>query len=173
MIESPVYDSAHKGDVPQVEAWLNDRPEELNYPISDGFSLLHVACAFGQRNLVTFLLNRHALVNMNADNGSKATPLHLAVAHREEITAAAIAEKLIENGAELNAKDANGETPLHHAVARGSVLLVATLIEAGADPYMKDGHGRSPMDLAKDLPETNDRIREALKRANHLIGNRH
>jgi uncharacterized protein len=177
MIATPVYDPAHKGDVPQVEAWLKEHHDELNHPISDGFSLLHVACMFGQRNLVTFLLGRHALVNQNADNKSKATPLHLAAAFREEVTAAAICEKLIENGAELNAKDADGQTALHHAVARGSLLLVATMIEAGGDPYLKDSQGRSPMDLAKDLATesaaTSDQIREALKRSSHLIGNRH
>ncbi|MES2966036.1 MAG: ankyrin repeat domain-containing protein [Bdellovibrionota bacterium] len=177
MIETSVYDPAHKGDVPQVEAWLKEHQEELNHPISDGFTLLHVACMFGQRNLVTFLVGRHALVNQNAANDSKATPLHLAAAFREEVTAAAICERLIENGAELNAKDADGQTALHHAVARGSLLLVATMIEAGADPYLKDAQDRSPMDLAKELPAelatTNDQIREALKRSSHLIGNRH
>jgi uncharacterized protein len=177
MIETTVYDPAHKGDIARVEAWLSEHADEINHPVSDGFSLMHVACMFGQRNLVTYLLGRHALVNLNADNKSKATPLHLATAYREEVTAAAIAEKLIEHGAELNAKDADGQTPLHHAVARSSQLLVATLIEAGADPYMKDAQGRSPVDLAKELstdsPATSDQIRETLKRSSHLIGNRH
>lgn len=177
MIETTVYDPAHKGDVPAVEAWLKEHDGALNHTISDGFSLLHVACTFGQRNLVSFLLGRNALVNRNAENSSRATPLHLAVVYREEVVAAAIADKLIEYGAELNAKDADGQTPLHHAVARGSQLLVATLIEAGADPFLKDLQGRSPADLAKDLshdnPATSDQIRETLKRSSHLIGNRH
>ncbi len=168
MIDSPVYDPAHEGDVSKVEDWLKAHPGSINHSISDGFSLLHVACAFGRAELVTHLIGRGALVNQNADNASHATPLHLAVAHRDDEVAVGIVRELVEFGAELNSHDSNKETPLHHAVARGSLLLVETLIEAGADPYLKDSHGRSPADLAKELDPDREKIREALKKAHHL-----
>jgi ankyrin repeat protein len=143
-----VYDAAHVGDVDGVKAWLTKNIDKLNGDVSDGLSLLHIAAAFGQEQLVSFLLDRNALVNVNAKNSTQETPLHLAVLFRDEDTASRVADRLIANGAELNAPQKGGQTPLHHAVARGSKTIVETLIQAGGDPMIKDHQGRSPMDLA-------------------------
>jgi uncharacterized protein len=167
MIDSPVYDPAHEGDVERVEEWLKANPGAINHTIGDGFSLLHVAAMFGHTNLVTHLIGRNALLNVNAENASRSTPLHLAAAFRDEVVAERIVRELVEFGAELNSHDANGQTPLHHAVARGSKLLARTLIELGADPHLKDGQARSAMDLAKDLVDGAEDIREVLRLAHH------
>ena len=167
MITSEVYDHAHSGDVTRVAQWLEKNPDSLNTPVSDGFNALHVACLFGHEPLVRHLVSRGALVNIDADNDSRATPLHLAVSFRDEKIAASIAQYLIDHGAELNAMQKGGQTPLHHAVARGSTLLVDLLIEAGGDPFLADDQGRSPADLARELsPEMHsDEIRATLKKA--------
>lgn len=151
MITSPLYDPAHGGDVEKVRAHLDAHPEDLNSFISDGYSLLHIACSFGHEKLVAFLLDRRALVNLNADNRSKTTPLHLAVSFRDEAIALRLTHLLMANGAELNAQQAGGQTALHHAVGRGSAELAKVLIDAGADPFLKDELGRSAMDVAKDV----------------------
>lgn len=44
-----------------------------------------------------------------------------------------IARVLVEAGADLNAGDARGDTPLHWACVFGAVDMVSTLIDAGAD----------------------------------------
>jgi ankyrin repeat protein len=151
------YDMAHSGDSNGVMNWLNahasDRRVDVNVSVRDGYSLLHVACMFGHDQLVHLLLDRMALVNLNADNTSGATPLHLAACYREEDVADRMMRMLIDNGAELNARQKGGQTPLHHAVARGSVKLVRTLIEAGADPFLEDDQRRSASALAKTLSE--------------------
>ena len=151
MIESEVYGPAHEGDIEGVRQWLSAHPDHLNVMISDGYTLLHIACAFGHERLVSFLLDRMALVNVNATNSSAATPLHLAVAFRDEGVAFAIVEMLIANGAELNAKQADGTTALHHAIACQSTRLSNALIEAGADPHLKDGQNRTSSQYAKKL----------------------
>lgn len=165
MITHPLYDCVHAGDVEGVRAWLDPRIEDLNQDIGDGYAPLHVSCMFGHEALCRFLVERGALINLNAVNASGATPLHLAVSHRDEAIAAKIADFLIRHGAELNAPQKGGQTALHHAVARGSAKLVGVLIDAGADPFLKDAHGRAPVDLARalELDEVRNVILDKLK----------
>jgi uncharacterized protein len=167
MKTTELYDLAHEGNVDAVANWLQARPDDLNDFLDDGMAPLHVACMFGHETLVRYLIGRGALVNLNAMNSSRATPLHLAVSFRDEQVAGRIARLLIANGAEMNAPQDGGQTPLHHAVARGSSHLVAELIDEGADPFLKDGFGRSPADLARELPGDGggEEIRASLKRA--------
>lgn len=160
-----IYDAAHNGDVDQVKAWLTKNFELLNAEISDGLTLLHIAAAFGQERLVSFLLDRNALVNVNAKNNSMETPLHLAVLYGDESIASQVADRLIANGAELNAPQRGGQTALHHAVARGSTVIAETLVQAGADPMLKDQMNLSPMDLAgKD-----DAMKAVLRKSTKLV----
>ncbi len=164
MIKNQIYDAAHVGDVKEVGAWLSAHPQDLNSNISDGLTLLHIASAFGQEQLVAYLLDRNARVNVNAENQSRETPLHLATLYIDDETAARIVDRLIANGAELNAPQKGGQTALHHAVARGSKAIVETLIQAGADPMLKDEMGRSAMDLSQG----DTTIRELLKQSTRL-----
>ena len=53
---------------------------------------------------------------------------------------------LIQEGADVNAKDEDGESPLHGAMARGDNYNVArTLIENGADLSGKAVDGKTPL----------------------------
>lgn len=171
MITSPIYDPAHAGDVESVRQWLQKNPDDLNSPISDGYALLHIACMFGHEPLTAFLLERGALVNLNASNDSHALPLHLATMFRDEQVAKKLIKLLLGNGAELNGIQTGGQTALHHAVARGSALLVETLILGGADPFFKDEKGRAPTDLAKELKDADvaATLQQVLKKAHGLV----
>jgi ankyrin repeat protein len=160
-----LFDAAHNGNVAEIKTHLSTKFESLNDEVSDGFTLLHIAAAFGQEELVAFLLDRGALVNKNANNKAGETALHLAVLYRDEETAARVADRLIANGAELNAPQKGGQTALHHAVARGAKSIVETLIQAGADPMLKDQNGLSPMQLANfDEP-----IKAVLRQSTKLV----
>jgi len=53
-----------------------------------------------------------------------------------------------ELGADVNARDNNGFSPLHHAAARGDNELILYLIEKGADPTVTARRGQSVADLA-------------------------
>ena len=59
-------------------------------------------------------------------------------------------KRLIEAGADVNAKDVNGESPLYRAVDRDSVILAKYLISAGANVNAKDIDGYSPLYYAVD-----------------------
>ena len=52
---------------------------------------------------------------------------------------------LIKEGADVNAKNYNDETPLYWACGGGAVEIVKALLEAGADLYAKTEDGYTPL----------------------------
>jgi ankyrin repeat protein len=54
---------------------------------------------------------------------------------------------LIEAGADVNFKNADGSFPLLFALVTGNLRIVKLLIEAGADVNAKDKDGRTPLSL--------------------------
>jgi ankyrin repeat protein len=55
-------------------------------------------------------------------------------------------KKLISQGVDINAKNADGQTALHIAVSNDNKKIVQFLIEKGADVNTKNGNGRTPLD---------------------------
>ncbi|MBW3534289.1 MAG: ankyrin repeat domain-containing protein [Gemmatimonadetes bacterium] len=53
-----------------------------------------------------------------------------------------------ELGADVNARDANGFSPLHHAAARGDVEVIRFLVEKGADVTLVSRRGKTTADMA-------------------------
>jgi ankyrin repeat protein len=54
----------------------------------------------------------------------------------------------LDRGAPVNAVDDTGQTALHLAVATGPDSIVRLLAEKGADLFLKDQRGRTPLDVA-------------------------
>lgn len=52
-----------------------------------------------------------------------------------------IASVLVEHGADVNAKDSGGETPLHCASRFNFDKIVSLLLKNGADPSVSDNRG--------------------------------
>lgn len=61
---------------------------------------------------------------------------------------AAIVELLLTNGANTEAADRLGATPLHKAAAEGHAEVIDKLLAGGADPKAKALDGTSPLDVA-------------------------
>lgn len=58
---------------------------------------------------------------------------------------------LIEKGADPNAINDMGASPLHFAAVSGEIILIRNLLENGANPNIKDEVGTSPLHLASML----------------------
>lgn len=71
----------------------------------------------------------------------------------------------IERGDKLNAKDANGNGPLHIAALKGHVEIIKLLLEAGADQTLADSNGNTPLEIARccGFNECYDLLSENLK----------
>jgi ankyrin repeat protein len=57
-------------------------------------------------------------------------------------------KRLLERGADVNAKDDSGITPLHWAANNGNKAVAELLIAKGADVEAKNNDGRTPLILA-------------------------
>lgn len=74
---------------------------------------------------------------------TQAIPLHLAVIDDPKIT-----DILLSNAANVNAKDINGNTPLHLAAMYGCRRVILSLIKSDAQVDIKNLNGQTPLSLA-------------------------
>ena len=106
-------------------------------------SPLHFAAAFGFSHFVVSLLNDPGrAVNFPSARGR--TPLHLAAARGH----CNVLERLLENGANCEIRDASGYTPLMVAVIEDEIDAARLLLKAGADIEVADDEGRTPLSAA-------------------------
>ena len=161
-------------DSPWVVRMLLLGTSGANYRINGGGTSLHVVAKARDDNMDTFsfLLDYHVdNQNVNSRDNWGHTPLHsvaMAMPDLDEITSlpsnsylffpaysrtgALKASKLIDVGAELEAKDMEGKTPLQIASAVGSLPVVVVLLAEGADVNTQDDQGNTPLiDVAREV----------------------
>jgi len=87
--------------------------------------------------------------NLDAQDGVKhCTALHMA-ARRGNV---GVAEALLDCGADMEARDSKGETPLRRAVNCGKTAVAAVLLARGADIRSKGSSGLTPIEAARTAP---------------------
>ena len=157
------------GDVEAVSRGLADNPElatapfkigatrqdpstffftEIRHYLYEGDTALHMASAAFRRPVAQLLVAHGA--DWRASNRRGAQSLHYAADANiwNPAPQADTIEYLISIGADPNAEDKDGTTPLHRAVRTRSLPAVRALLEGGADPMKVNGSGSTPMKLA-------------------------
>ena len=122
--------------------------EEIKHYLYAGDTALHMAAAGFRWKIVQDLLNLGA--DCSAKNRRGAEPLHYASDANIWNSSAQVTtiECLIRAGANPNAVDKNGVTPLHRAVRTRSAAAVEALLASGAEPRLKNKSGSTPLHLA-------------------------
>ena len=94
------------------------------------------------------LLEYHAVVN--SWSNARQTPLHVLAtretSHKDD--GSDIAKLLLEQGANVNDRDKNGDTPLHLASHNHRLKIVRVLLDYGANADSKNDLGKTPLQLA-------------------------
>jgi ankyrin repeat protein len=108
-----------------------------------------VAAFAGRADLVKGFITRdkNAVAAKTPDGD---TPLHLAVC----LGHLKVAEILLDNGADVNARDSSQITPLHRAVTLAGPEMVALLLSRKADRGAKSWNGKTPLDFARERDRT-------------------
>ncbi|XP_028131929.1 uncharacterized protein LOC114327487 [Diabrotica virgifera virgifera] len=172
---TPLHFAAQGGNL-DIAQFLLDEGAVIESQDKDDKKPLDLAVEAGRLNVAKLLLDRGASVNAKDKNDR--TPLDLATKgdmikllkraqmdqglsiNAREGTFDKV-EDLIAQGANLEAKDNNDNTPLHNACNNGHFNVAKYLIEKGASLKAKNKDGKIPLELAEQKGYTD--IVEILK----------
>ena len=129
-----------------VGVWILKPPAELPKAPDQ-----RIGSAIIAADLVTVRQHLAAGLDVNARDGKGIRPLGYATRHFRNDT---IAEYLIDNGADVDAKQSDGSSYLHTACFLGRNNVAELLIAKGADVNAKNEDGETPLDLASLQGET-------------------
>lgn len=101
---------------------------------------LFIAARNGNLDIMKLLLDSGA--NMHLPTSKKVTPLHISVPHPP------VAKLLIKLGSQIESRDDNGDTPLHHAVSSNSMETVCMLLYYNADANALNNNNDTPLTKA-------------------------
>ena len=147
--------------LPDVCARLLAAGANIKATDAQGLTPLHCAALYGftardRRRLVALL---DALLLAGADPDAQAaggvTPLLLVLGARaepgtscdEDVVIAGV-QRLLDEGAHLEARDPRGFGPLHLAALHGLLQVTQTLMREGAEPEARDALNRTPREIA-------------------------
>ena len=144
---TPLHRAAHM-NYPECAGRLIDAGADYDARNANGKTPLLIASHHPTAETVKSLLDAGADVDVH-DNEHKVTPLHQAAAYGS----LEAADRLLEARADPDARDADGNTPLHRAIDSGwsasGSEMVKRLIEGGADlDLVESRRGHTPLNLA-------------------------
>ena len=173
---TPLYHAAWRGHK-EVAELLIAKGADVNMKDVEGVTPLHLAADRGHTEVVELLITKGADVNAKCDEGE--TPLDWAIMNKQTeltallrkhcgktgeestalIDAAAdgnieVVKQLLAAGANVNAKNKWGGTPLHWAARGGHKEIVELLIAKGANVNAKNDEDGTPLHLAADRGHT-------------------
>lgn len=151
-------------EIPMFRAIAQDYNDAVRQQINQGFDVdtkdksgetaLHVAVQHGNLEIVRFLLDKGAKINIK-DKEKRTAILMIADSFADDKRK--IARLLISNGANVDAQNDDNETLLMWA-CNENVEITKILLEAGANPNLKDKDGDTALSMT-----VSDEIKRLLK----------
>jgi ankyrin repeat protein len=156
-----VFDAACVGDTTRLAGLLEDldaRADLVDAFSGDGFSPLQLACFFGHLDAARLLVAQGAPTATVSTNDMVIHALNAAAAGGH----AGIVALLLDAGADPDAPQHAGWTPLMSAAANGDATTLDVLLEHGADPRARADDGSDAAALAdqRGHPELAGRLRD-------------
>jgi uncharacterized protein len=139
-----VFAAAALNKADRLALLLRD-PDAINSHSPDGWTPLALAAHFGAQASARLLLVAGADLSLRSKNPTGNTALHAAVAGKRH----EIVDLLVEAGADVNAQDADGWTPLNLAAHEGVPETVRLLLANRADPTIPANNGQTPAQTAE------------------------
>lgn len=131
---------------PEIRDWLQNNYFSVAQPVvinNDGIYPLILASQQGRRDVIEFLLEQHAELDVIDQYGNNALWAACYADNSDCITA------LIQAGININHQNsASGATALMFAASSGREQVVEQLLAAGADPTLKSHDDFTALDLA-------------------------
>ena len=127
----------------EIVKFLIDNGAAVNAVELDSRSALHFATIRGHLSIVRLLLENKADVNLRKRLGL--TPLHIVAQYSKQTD---LVQVLLDHGADIEAPDDRGDTPLDWAITFGSGVMVQELLRQGAILRARDADGKRPMERA-------------------------
>ncbi|MDI1228340.1 MAG: ankyrin repeat domain-containing protein [bacterium] len=152
-----LHRAVEKGKTRMVEAMIR-AGADANERTPNGSTPLLIAVSLRMTEVAEALLEFPEVVRgidsyTNTTDPKNRTSFQLAI----ERGMATVAMKMLKSGANVNAADADGVTPLGHALAQFNMPLVKTLVLNGADVNRPAGEGGlSPLSLIAGNVDLND-----------------
>ncbi|XP_069615191.1 M-phase phosphoprotein 8 [Ranitomeya imitator] len=141
---SALKEAVKNGDYLTVKYALKSNEEyNLDQEDSSGMTLVMMAAASGQDDILRLLIKKGAKINASQRNGTTAL-IH--ATEKNYLTTVAL---LLEAGAFVNMQQTTGETALMKACKKGNVDTVRLLIEHGADCNVLTKHQNNALQFAK------------------------
>ncbi|XP_060100384.1 ankyrin repeat domain-containing protein 26 [Heteronotia binoei] len=135
-----LHRAAAGGDLEKLQQLA--KKHDLNQLDKANRTPLHLACANGCTDVVTFLVDNKCRLNL-CDNDNR-SPLMKAVQCQQEFCAS----YLLQHGADPNVVDLNNNTALHFAASNSSLSIAEQLFEYNANVDAQNKDGSTPLFLA-------------------------
>lgn len=150
--------AAFKGNIPLMKMFLN-KGVPVDSKDDNAMNALHWAAFSGSREWVDYSITGAFRHYEHEELKDYCVPINMAWTEYHQVRSNELpaventvycdaSALLIERGAEVNARDTFGQTPLHIAAYVGNAPLVDFLLKKGADADLADRNGRSPLHLA-------------------------
>ncbi|CAM4477752.1 ankyrin repeat domain-containing protein 26 isoform X9 [Caretta caretta] len=135
-----LHRAAAGGDLGRLQQLL--KKNDINQLDKENRTPLHLACANGHSDVVTYLVDNKCKLNL-CDNDNR-SPLMKAVQCQQE----KCATMLLEHGADPNLVDVNSSTALHLAAQTANISLAVLLLEYNAHIEAQNKDGYTPLTIA-------------------------
>eukprot|EP01087_Luapelamoeba_hula_P012480 TRINITY_DN3484_c0_g1_i2.p1 TRINITY_DN3484_c0_g1~~TRINITY_DN3484_c0_g1_i2.p1 ORF type:complete len:2043 (+),score=287.04 TRINITY_DN3484_c0_g1_i2:206-6334(+) len=143
--QTTLHIACEEGHLELASLMLTKYKMNIDARDNSGWTALFCACSTGRLRICELLLNDGADASIKSNDN--ATALHYLVRNIAEdpVLGVKVLAGLIENGAEINCQNINGETALHIAADRGFAQAVELLLEKNGNPNLLDKYNESPL----------------------------